>query len=221
MLSGLLTGVNRTFPFAPIEPEQFEAQMDTLFRVVHIASFNKSVQALLLIFQVMFAQQNVSDRFYRALYSKLLSPEIFHSTRIGLFLNVLFKAMKHDKNPVRVKAFLKRLLQVSLHQQPTFACGALFLVSEILRGSPHLRASLIDHAEPVSEVERRLGKKALGLLEDPSGKPILSAESEESDDETSTPQYVLVLSAALWTFPLTFAFLSAEKRIPQANQRQG
>lgn len=187
MLSGLLTGVNRTFPFAPTQPEQFEAQMDTLFRVVHIASFNKSVQALLLIFQVMFAQKNITDRFYRALYAKLLSPEIFHSTRIGLFLNVLFKAMRHDKNQTRVKAFLKRLLQVSLHQQPTFACGALFLVSEILRGTPQLRASLIKHPEPSSDVETRLGQRALELLADPNAKaaPVDGGDSDIEEDNAA------------------------------------
>jgi ribosome biogenesis protein MAK21 len=56
--------------------------MDMLFKIVHITTFNKSVQALLLIFQVMFAQKNVTDRFYRAVYAKLLSPDIFGSVRV-------------------------------------------------------------------------------------------------------------------------------------------
>jgi ribosome biogenesis protein MAK21 len=56
MLSALLTGVNRAFPFARVAPEAFQEELDTLFRIVHIATFNKSIQALLLIFQVLRAQ---------------------------------------------------------------------------------------------------------------------------------------------------------------------
>lgn len=57
MLGALLNGVNRAFPFAPTQPEEFQDQLDVLFKIVHIASFNKSTQALLLIYQVMHAQK--------------------------------------------------------------------------------------------------------------------------------------------------------------------
>lgn len=57
MLGALLTGVNRTFPFAPSQPKEFEEQLNILFKIVHVSSFNKSAQALLLIYQVMYAQK--------------------------------------------------------------------------------------------------------------------------------------------------------------------
>uniref|UniRef100_A0A3B5KZV5 Uncharacterized protein n=1 Tax=Xiphophorus couchianus TaxID=32473 RepID=A0A3B5KZV5_9TELE len=68
MLSALLTGVNRAYPYADAGDEKVREQLDTLFRVVHMAKFNTAVQALMLLFQVLDAQQSVSDRFYVALY---------------------------------------------------------------------------------------------------------------------------------------------------------
>lgn len=153
MLSALLTGVNRAFPFAPTDEEGFAEQLDILFKIVHVASFNKAAQALQLIYQVMYAQENLNDRFYRALYQKLGSPELHTSSRQGLFLNVLYKAMKNDKQAARVAAFIKRVLQICHHQSPSFSCGALYLVSEIVRGKKELRKHF---EKPVSVPEELL-----------------------------------------------------------------
>lgn len=68
MLSGLLTGVNRAYPYAKIGDDKVAEQLDTLFKVVHIVKFNTAVQALMLLFQVMDSQQTISDRYYVALY---------------------------------------------------------------------------------------------------------------------------------------------------------
>lgn len=68
MLSALLTGVNRAYPYAKAGDEKIKEQLDTLFKVVHLVKFNTAVQALMLLFQVMDSQQAVSDRYYVALY---------------------------------------------------------------------------------------------------------------------------------------------------------
>lgn len=68
MLSALLSGVNRAYPYASGGDEKVREQLDTLFKVVHLVKFNTAVQALMLLFQVMDSQQTVSDRFYVALY---------------------------------------------------------------------------------------------------------------------------------------------------------
>lgn len=68
MLSALLAGVSRAYPYADGGDEKVREQLDTLFRVVHVARFNTAVQALMLLFQVLESQQSVSDRFYVALY---------------------------------------------------------------------------------------------------------------------------------------------------------
>lgn len=78
------------------------------------------------------------------LYSdrKLLDPGLAASPRQSLFLNLLFKALKADVAPRRVKAFAKRLLQVAAQQGACFAAGALFLVSEVMKAQPGLRMLL-------------------------------------------------------------------------------
>lgn len=68
MLSALLSGVNRAFPYSAGGDVKVKEQLDTLFRVVHVVKFNTAVQALMLLFQVMDSEQTVSDRYYVALY---------------------------------------------------------------------------------------------------------------------------------------------------------
>uniref|UniRef100_A0A1A7WGZ9 CCAAT/enhancer-binding protein zeta n=1 Tax=Iconisemion striatum TaxID=60296 RepID=A0A1A7WGZ9_9TELE len=153
MLSALLSGVNRAYPYAGIGDEKVREQLDTLFRVVHLAKFNTAVQALMLLFQVLDSQQSVSDRFYVALYRKLLDPGLSASSSQNMFLNLLFKSMKVDVLPRRVKAFAKRLLQVGAEQSPAFACGALFLLSELIRAKPGLRDLLQEGGDGEDEEE--------------------------------------------------------------------
>eukprot|EP00058_Branchiostoma_floridae_P027830 XP_002613321.1 hypothetical protein BRAFLDRAFT_68288 [Branchiostoma floridae] len=44
MLSALLTGVNRAFPYADVKDEKVDTQINELFKVVHAVNFNISVQ---------------------------------------------------------------------------------------------------------------------------------------------------------------------------------
>lgn len=57
MLSALLTGVNRAFPYSKASAPVYVEYLDLLFKVVDVASFNKSVQALQLVWQIMSAQE--------------------------------------------------------------------------------------------------------------------------------------------------------------------
>ncbi|XP_057678643.1 CCAAT/enhancer-binding protein zeta isoform X2 [Corythoichthys intestinalis] len=142
MLGALLSGVNRAYPYAGVGDEAVREQTDTLFRVAHLAKFNTAVQALMLLFQVMDSRQSLSDRYYVALYRKLLDAGLSTSTRQNMFLNLMYKSLKADTAARRVKAFLKRLLQVGAEQGAGFACGALFLFSELLRAKPGLKTAL-------------------------------------------------------------------------------
>ncbi|KAM9665992.1 LOW QUALITY PROTEIN: CCAAT/enhancer-binding protein zeta-like [Trichechus inunguis] len=67
MLSAL-TGVNRAYPYSQTGDDKVREQLDMLFKVLHIVNFSTSVQALMLLFQVMNSQQTISDRYYAALY---------------------------------------------------------------------------------------------------------------------------------------------------------
>uniref|UniRef100_A0A8C4Y2W1 CCAAT/enhancer-binding protein zeta n=2 Tax=Gopherus evgoodei TaxID=1825980 RepID=A0A8C4Y2W1_9SAUR len=151
MLSALLTGVNRAYPYAQIGDEKVKEQMNTLFKVLHLVNFSTSVQALMLLFQVMDSHQTVSDRYYTALYKKLLDPGLAACSKQSMFLNLVYKSVKADVVLRRVKAFVKRLLQVTCGQMPPFICGALYLVSEIMKIKPGLRVQLQDHVESEEE----------------------------------------------------------------------
>lgn len=85
----------------------------------------------MLIQQLSSSHPKSIDRFYRTLYESLLDPRLLTSSKQALYLNLLFKALKSDMNLKRVKAFSKRLLQVVGMNQPSFACGALYLLREI------------------------------------------------------------------------------------------
>lgn len=56
-ISAILSGVNRAMPFAKSDDATFESHIDTLFRITHTATFNVSVQALMLILQVTSSKQ--------------------------------------------------------------------------------------------------------------------------------------------------------------------
>ncbi|GAB4813011.1 hypothetical protein N2152v2_000057 [Parachlorella kessleri] len=143
MLSALITGVRRAFPFvAPEDVEPLiEAHADALFKLIHTRSFGVATQALLLLFQLMTSRSSVSDRFYRAMYSALESPELTRSTKAPMFLSLLFKAseaLQADVSHKRVSAFAKRILQVAQEAPANFACGCLLLVSELMKARPAL-----------------------------------------------------------------------------------
>lgn len=156
MLSALLSGVNRAYPYAKIEDDHVSKQLDTLFKVVHVVKFNTAVQALMLLFQVMNSQQTISDRYYVALYRKLLDPGLLSCSKKSMFLNLLYKSLKADIVLRRVKAFVKRLLQVSCEQTPAFICGALFLVSEVMKDKPGLKLLLQEEGDDEEEVYQDL-----------------------------------------------------------------
>ncbi|KAL8866302.1 MAG: hypothetical protein Q9174_006382, partial [Haloplaca sp. 1 TL-2023] len=131
MLSAVLTGVNRAVPYTNTSDESFEKHLDTLFQITHSSNFNTSIQALMLIQQLNGTHQSAVDRYYRTLYESLLDPRLLTSSKQALYLNLLFKSLRSDLNIHRIKAFTKRLLQVLSMHQPSFVCGALYMLREL------------------------------------------------------------------------------------------
>jgi len=125
---------------------------DALFRLTHnVGSLGVATQALLLLHQLMSSRNSISDRFYRALYAVLASPELTRSTKAPMFLALLFKALKQDVSPRRVAAFAKRLLQVASESPANFACGCLMLTSELLKTRPGLWNAVLQGEEKKSD----------------------------------------------------------------------
>ncbi|SPO25152.1 related to MAK21 - protein required for 60S ribosomal subunit biogenesis [Ustilago trichophora] len=162
MVVAILTGVRRAFPFAKMEASVFEKHVNTLFRILHSGSFNISIQALQLIFQLTISNPHqesstvltsaaITDRFYRVLYDSLLDPRLEASSKQAMYLNLIFQALKADQEQERVKAFVKRICQILSLHQPSFICGCLHLLGELFKRTPGLRAMLTEPEEDDEE----------------------------------------------------------------------
>lgn len=60
--------------------------------------------------------------------------------------------MKHDTKIERVKAFVKRCLQILFYSSPAFTCGMLFLISELLKVKQELKAMVLER-EPEEKAD--------------------------------------------------------------------
>jgi ribosome biogenesis protein MAK21 len=183
ILSALLTGVNRALPYvASSEVDDIvEVQAPILFRLVHAENFNVGVQALMLLFQISTKNQIASDRFYRALYAKLLSPAAVSSSKPELFLGLLVKAMKNDVMLKRVAAFSKRLLQVALQRPPQYACGCLFILSEVLKAKSPLWAIVLQN-ESVDDGDEHFED----IVESPEDSSVASAALDKHTEKSAS-----------------------------------
>ncbi|KAJ4272354.1 RNA-binding ribosome biosynthesis protein mak21 [Fusarium torreyae] len=165
LVSAILTGVNRAAPFMVGNEAIMESHLDTLFKIAHSANFNTGIQALLLIQQISSSRALANDRFYRTLYESLLDPRLVNSSKQALYLNLLLRALKNDVDSRRVKAFAKRMLQMSGLHQPAFACGLLYVVGHLRETFPDLSTLLeepeesIFDDEPANEKHKYDGRK--------------------------------------------------------------
>jgi len=217
LISAVLTGVNRAYPFSD---ELFEKHVDTLFRITHSGNFNTSIQALMLIHQVSASKQVVSDRFYRTLYESLFDQRLITSSKQAMYLNLLFKALKADTNLRRVKAFVKRLVQVSTMHQPAFICGVFYLLSELESTFPSLRTMLdtpeageddeeemfrdvLDEDDGVNKAKRVAPEKAMKDAEDSAQKLRNLYDGRKRD-----PEFANADKSCLWE--IVSAFLSPD-----------
>ncbi|KAK1575937.1 hypothetical protein Q3G72_009611 [Acer saccharum] len=180
LLSALLTGINRAFPYVSSSEADdiIEVHTPMLFKLVHSNNFNVGVQALLLLDKISSKNQIVSDRFYRALYSKLLLPAAMNSSKAKMFIGLLLRAMKNDVNLKRVAAFSKRLLQVVLQQPPQYACGCLFLLSEVLKARPPLWNMVVQNESADDDDLEHFED----IVEETENEPSTAPKKEENND---------------------------------------
>jgi len=142
IIAQVLSGINRAFPFTSKDSAVLEKHLDTMYRITHSANFNTSIQALLLIQQISTAHHISTDRFMRTLYESLLDPRLIRSSKQTMYLNLLYRALKSDVSVRRIKAFIKRLLQVITLHDPAFVCGVLYLIVELQNIFPGVKAML-------------------------------------------------------------------------------
>lgn len=159
LLAAILTGVNRAFPFSDIPADRLDAYVDALFRIVHGANFNASVQALTLLFNMCVgngsgngvspAMARYTDRFYRSFFEVLADPFVVSCTsKQSMLVNLLYKVLKADASETRVRVFFKRLFECATVQQPPFVCAILLLLNQLIRtGKRFLATALLPPAK--------------------------------------------------------------------------
>lgn len=176
MMGALLMGVNRAFPFSEMDTEKLKEHVDTIYKVIHIGSFNVSLNALSLLHQIVGKDVKQSNRFYCALYKKLLDPQIATTTHQAMFLSLLFKVLKKDTNATRVKAFLKRILQISLYLPTNMICAVLYMISQLFKVRKNIHADMI----------KRYNKDAHKEIKIDDSIDSLKDEEDEREESTIT-----------------------------------
>ena len=181
LMSALLTGVNRAFPYArdEMDSETTGRHVEALYRLVHAKDsatggvhINVSIQSLQLLQQLQSKDSALSDRFYRSLYQLISLPELRACRKQAMLLNLLYKAMLRDEDEGRLRAFVKRILQNCSYHHPPFICGSLFMLSEIAKTKRSLKQWIA--SAPV--------------FEPPAPEPVPQvedAEEQETDEGTS------------------------------------
>ncbi|OUC42572.1 CBF/Mak21 family protein [Trichinella nativa] len=135
LLRHLLLGTNVAFSYSKGKFDRISEEVDTLYKIAATSSLYINLQALALLFQVLDVKAEISDRFYRSLYRTMLVPELLSSSRChAMFFHLLFKSMSQDFSDQRIRAFVKRLLQICLMAPAPFICAALLVISQALQG---------------------------------------------------------------------------------------
>ncbi|KAI0111531.1 CBF-domain-containing protein [Daldinia grandis] len=199
LVSAILTGVNRAVPFSQAEQSTLEAHLDTLFRITHSSNFNTSIQALMLIQQLSATRHLATERFYRTLYESLLDPRLITSSKQALYLNLLYRSLKSDVDVRRVKAFVKRMLQVLNLHQPSFVCGIIYLIIDLCTTFPDLK-TLINEPEEHDEAEATPGVASDAPTEAVVDGPEAQSKKVEGvyDGRKRDPEYSNAHRSCLW-----------------------
>ncbi|KAL1517383.1 hypothetical protein ABEB36_001152 [Hypothenemus hampei] len=174
MMSALLMGINRSYPYSKMQFEDLSAHVETFYRLVHLASFNVALQVLMLLNQI--SVEKMADRYYAALYKKLVDPKLLTTTHQAMLLSLLYKAMNKDTQIGRVKMFIKRLFQISLFVQPAFCTGILYLISQLLSARPELQALTLEPTKIPNVL----------LDDDDEEEKYYDIKIEESNDDINT-----------------------------------
>eukprot|EP01041_Mallomonas_annulata_P004588 gene4588-9117_t len=119
-------------------------------------------------------EMDLLNRYYRALYSKLLSDEICTRTHNSIFLNLLYRSIKRDPSDIRAMSFLKRLAIVSTHSAAHIAAALLLLISEVFRTRESFMAivSVTDDEVP--------------LMDSTTTQSVATDDKDRDDDENNS-----------------------------------
>ncbi|XP_058178031.1 CCAAT/enhancer-binding protein zeta [Anopheles ziemanni] len=129
--------------------------LNVMFRLIHLSDISIACQGLSLLLEVTEAEGIAQNRFYNALYRKLIDPHLFMvGPRIAnVLFHILHRAIQNDPRPERAQAFVKRLLQVAFYFPPALVCAALIIINKILRKRRQLLLDGLPAEEPIGREE--------------------------------------------------------------------
>ncbi|CAI5450347.1 unnamed protein product [Caenorhabditis angaria] len=186
LLPIILAGANRAFPYAKNIEKLLEDVKDVYF-LAHNSNYRTAIPALKLLFQFHKMNDYVSDRYYNALYRKLLDP--CPPAAYSQLLKLLFDTMKDDPSAQRVRAYVKRLLQVAVNVNSEFAASILILISKLkMERKQENLVVLSSDADPTLKVVTNLDddeeERYVDL--DTDGNVIVKGEVKSEDDVIET-----------------------------------
>ncbi|KAI1724032.1 CBF/Mak21 family domain-containing protein [Ditylenchus destructor] len=178
LLPLLIAGVNKAFPYAKGKTEGLVNEVEGLYTLVQTSKLSTALNVLKLLFQIHNNTEGLSDRFYQSFYRRLLN---IHSTSMDeQFFSLIQKVLQNDSVLPRVRAFLKRLFQISLASTPAFAASSLLICSMLMKDRPNLLN--LPSQEKTVKLELESGIK----IEQPeSNGPTKSINSKFLDDDDS------------------------------------
>lgn len=130
--------------------------VNTIYRLIYLSNISIAFQALSLLLQLVLVQDEKHDRFYNALYRKMVDPGILNVNNkiTSLYFHIIHRSIQQDASVPRAKAFIKRLLQMTLSFPPPKACGALIVINKVLKSRPELmNFNLLTVAVPIKRSE--------------------------------------------------------------------
>ena len=137
--------------------------VNTIYRLIYLSNISIAFQALSLLLQLVLVQDEKHDRYYNALYRKMLDPDVLNANSkiTSLYFHIIHRSIQQDSNVSRGKAFIKRLLQMTLSFQPGKAAGALIVINKILKSRPELLCLYLQNvtAAPAAKPEDPKMKK--------------------------------------------------------------
>jgi len=133
----------------------------------------------------------------------LFDHRLFSSSKHAMYLNLLYKSLKEDNSLVRIKSFIKRILQICTFHKVPFICGSLYLVSEIIKQKPGLLVMITQPEDNESDEE-----EFKDVTEDEEGSDASEKENKENNKEKKTstkydgrkrdPLYTNVDNSCIW-----------------------
>ena len=95
----------------------------------HLLNFQS--KPFIYLFLALNMSEEPGDRYYNAVYSLILRPELLVETkRYPMLLNLIYRTVSSDVNMSRQKSFIKRLLMVAMMSKTPFQAAVLVLIGK-------------------------------------------------------------------------------------------